>query len=53
MKLIINADDCGCSVSVNRRIEEEILAHRITSVTVMANMDDFEGAVASLREIRE
>lgn len=45
MKLIINADDCGYSSVVNRRIEEEIWHHRITSTTVMANMDDFEGAV--------
>lgn len=50
MKLIINADDCGCSPEVNRRIEEEILARRITSTTVMANMDDFEGAVSLYRK---
>lgn len=45
MRIIINADDCGYSEAVNKRIEEEILCGRISSTTVMANMNDFDGAV--------
>lgn len=45
-RIIINADDCGKSQYVNGQIEEAILAEKITSTTLMANMDDFEGAVA-------
>lgn len=44
-RIIINADDCGMSKQVNEHIEQAILAGKITSTTVMANMDDFEGAV--------
>lgn len=45
MKIIINADDCGMSTKVNKHIEQAILAKKISSTTVMANMDDFNGAV--------
>ena len=44
-RIIINADDCGMSQTINNHIEQAILAGKITSTTVMANMDDFEGAV--------
>lgn len=44
-KIIINADDCGMSVRVDEHIEQAILAKKITSTTIMANMPDFEGAV--------
>lgn len=44
-RIIINADDCGMSETVNRHIEAAIKAHKITSTTVMANMYDFDGAV--------
>ena len=44
-KIIINADDCGISKVVNEHIEQAILAEKITSTTVMANMEDFEGSV--------
>ena len=44
MKLIINADDCGKSKEVNEAIAQFIEAGKITSTTVMANMDDLEGA---------
>ena len=44
-QIIINADDCGRSKVVNSAIEECIQAGCITSTTVMANMDDLEGAV--------
>lgn len=45
MNIIINADDCGYSKYVNQRIEEEIVQGRVSSVTILANMDDFDGAV--------
>ncbi len=45
MKIIINADDCGMSRKVNKHIEQAILSQKISSTTVMANMNDFEGAV--------
>lgn len=44
-RIIINADDCGKSATVNSHIEKAIEAHKISSTTVMANMDDFEGAL--------
>ena len=43
-KIIINADDCGISKSVDAEIEKCIQKGQITSTTIMANMDDFEGA---------
>lgn len=43
--IIINADDCGMNAVVNEHIEKAILAGKITSTTVMANMGDLEGAV--------
>ena len=42
--IIINADDCGISKSVDNEIEKYIQQGKITSTTIMANMDDFEGA---------
>lgn len=45
IKIIINADDCGRSVIVDGKIEEAIVNKKITSTTVMANMDDFTGAI--------
>lgn len=45
MRLIINADDCGYSKSVNQHIEDAIQKGRISSTTIIANMDDLEGAV--------
>lgn len=44
MKLIINADDCGKSKEVNDAIARFIEAGNVTSTTIMANMDDLEGA---------
>jgi len=44
-KLIINADDCGRTTFVNSRIEEFIKLGKISSTTIMAQMDDFDGAV--------
>lgn len=42
--VIINADDCGINSKVNAEIERFILLGKITSTTVMANMDDLDGA---------
>ena len=42
--VIINADDCGISKVVDAEIERFIQLGKITSTTVMANMDDLEGA---------
>lgn len=50
MRIIINADDCGKSQIVNEHIEQAIQRGKITSTTVMANMDDFNGAVALFRK---
>lgn len=43
-EIIINADDCGISKHVNECIKHFIDAGKLTSTTVMANMDDIEGA---------
>lgn len=45
LKIIINADDCGINESVDKEIERFIQMGKITSTTVMANMDDLKGAV--------
>lgn len=42
--VIINADDCGINKAVDAEIEQFIQLGKITSTTVMANMDDLEGA---------
>lgn len=52
-RVIINADDCGMSQYVNEQIEQMIVAGKITSTTVMANMDDFEGAVALYEKYKD
>ncbi len=43
-EVIINADDCGISKHVDAEIERFIQLGKITSTTVMANMDDLDGA---------
>mgnify|MGYP002624108412 FL=1 len=43
-RIIVNADDCGKSAKVNAAIEECIQLGCISSTSVMANMDDLEGA---------
>lgn len=43
-RVIINADDCGISKAVDAEIEKFIQLGKISSTTVMANMDDLEGA---------
>ena len=52
MKLIINADDCGSNREVDTAISRYIEMRKITSTTVMANMDDFEGAVQMYDKFR-
>lgn len=44
-RIIVNADDCGLSEAVNKDIEQAIVSKKISSTTIMTNMDDFEGAV--------
>lgn len=43
--IIINADDCGYSRIVNDHIESAIVGRKISSTTIMANMNDFDGAI--------
>lgn len=38
MKLIVNADDCGISLEVNKKIEEYINSGLLSSTTIMGNM---------------
>jgi predicted glycoside hydrolase/deacetylase ChbG (UPF0249 family) len=45
MQLIINADDCGRTKEVDLAIEQSILSGKITSTTIMANMEDVETAI--------
>ena len=45
MKVIINADDCGIDIRHDSHIREMIENGKISSTTIMANMDDFEGAL--------
>lgn len=45
IKVIINADDCGYSKLVDDHIANAIRSRKITSTTMMANMNDFEGAL--------
>ena len=52
-RIIINADDCGMSSIVNGHIEQAILAGKITSTTVMANMDGFDGAVSLYKKYHD
>lgn len=53
MRLIINADDCGKSVEVDDSIAHFIEAGKITSTTVMANMNDFDGAVRLYNQYKD
>lgn len=53
MKLIINADDCGRSTIIDEHIDKALADRKITSTTVMANMDDLDGAVALFKKYRD
>lgn len=50
MRVIINADDCGLNSNVNQHIRNTIEAGKITSTTIMANMDDIDGALRLYEE---
>ena len=52
-KIIINADDCGKDFIVDKCIRDSILQGRISSTTIMANMDDFEGAVSLYNDFND
>lgn len=53
MKFIVNADDCGYSVHVNEHIKTAIALGHVSSTTIMANMNDFEGAVEMYKELHD
>lgn len=53
MRLIINADDCGRTKAVDKAIEDCINKGLISSTTIMANMDDFEGAIELYRKYKD
>lgn len=53
MRLIINADDCGKNLEVDNSIARFIEAGKLTSTTVMANMDDFDGAVRLFHQYKD
>lgn len=42
--VIINADDCGKNKLIDSCIEKCLINNKITSTTVIANLDDIEGA---------
>ena len=49
-RLIINADDCGRNPVVDQEIKRYIEAGVLTSTTIMANMEDFEGAIVLYKQ---
>jgi len=50
-KLIINADDFGCSPQVNEAVERAHTRGVLTSATLMSNMSDFAEAVAIAKRL--
>ncbi len=50
-RLIINADDFGCSQEVNEAVERAHTRGVLTSATVMTNMGDFDEAVAIAKRL--
>ena len=53
MKVIINADDCGCTSEIDNHIENAIKKGKITSTTIMANMSDYDRALTMYRTYRD
>ena len=45
VKVIINADDCGISKHVDAEVRRYMENGLVSSTTIMANMDDFNGAI--------
>ena len=52
-RVIVNADDCGYNDFVNSHICAAIEKHGVTSTTIMANMDDLEGAVKMYKKYQD
>lgn len=50
MRIIINADDCGYNKEINTSIERAIQEKKITSTTIMANMNDLSGGVSLFKQ---
>ncbi len=50
-RLIVNADDLGLSRERNAGIAEAVRARAVASVSLLANLDGFDDAVATLREL--
>lgn len=53
LNIIINADDCGKSRPINNCIQKFIEAGKLTSTTIMANMDDLDGAIALYKSYQD
>lgn len=53
VRVIINADDCGKSEDVDAQIERFINEGKITSTSVMANMQDLDGAKRLYEKYRD
>jgi predicted glycoside hydrolase/deacetylase ChbG (UPF0249 family) len=53
LKIIVNADDCGISKHVDAEIKKCIEDGIISSTTIMANMDDFDGAVKLYQDFHD
>jgi len=50
MRIIINADDCGYNEFVNEHIKAAINKGKVSSTTIMANMEGVDGAFALYEE---
>ena len=50
-KLIINADDCALAPEIDEAIKECLLSGNVSGVSVVANGDNFTGAVRMLKEV--
>jgi len=49
MKVVINADDFGCSVTINEAIRTLLNSRKITSATIMVNGPAFQDAASCVR----
>lgn len=53
VKVIINADDCGISKHVDAEVRRYMENELISSTTIMANMEDFDGAVQLYKDFHD
>lgn len=53
MRVIINADDCGRTTAQNEAIEKAIIANKITSTSIMANMPEFTAAISLYKKYND